>query len=92
MKKLKFTKHAEQQLKDRFHMSADLINDCLEIFTEATKNTNKVVDNKLRNYPHQRALINKRLNLLLMTDQDLVVTALYLDGRDGYQHLYKKVG
>ena len=83
---LNFSRHSVEQLKNRFDLSPEFIQDILPILKEGTENTNFVVKNKLRRYPTQRALVHKGLNLLLMVDKtsEVVTTAMYLDGKWGY--------
>lgn len=51
----------------------------------------KVVANKLRNpeHPNTMYIVNPKYNLIMVSVNNLIINALYLDGKDGYDFSYK---
>ena len=51
----------------------------------------KVVVNKLINpkYPNTMYIVNPKYNLIMVSVNNLICNALYLDGKDGYDYSYK---
>jgi hypothetical protein len=84
-----FSKHAIEQLQNRFGMTIEEIKSVKQYFKSGnTSCIHKVVRNKVMNYPHQVAFYNEKYNLILMADtiSKDICSALYLDGREGYNY------
>ena len=86
-----FSKHAIEQLVNRFGMTTEEILTVKQYFKKGSNDCkHSVVRKKIMNYPHQVAFYNEKYNIILMCDRITknICSALYLDGRDGYAYQY----
>jgi hypothetical protein len=84
-----FSKHAIEQLQNRFGMTVEHIVEVKQHFKKGNSDcVYSVVRKKLMNYPSQVAFYNPKFNIVLMccTISKEVTTTLYLDGKDGYSY------
>ena len=81
-----FTNHAEEQIQKRFQLTTKEVRSMAKYFKKGNKQSPfSVIRHKLSSYSHSVAYYNQKYNMVLICDEGDgdVITALYLDGRDG---------